>query len=59
MRFPETLRWASRAAEWLGAMIIALCAFMDDAKTAIWAPRRDHTRSDRLSLGFLVAASVP
>jgi hypothetical protein len=36
-----------------------LCAFMDDAKTAIWAPRRDHTPSDRLSLGFLVAASVP
>ena len=41
-------------------MIIALCAFMDDAKTCDLGRRVEITR-DRtgLSLGFLVATSVP
>ena len=32
--------------------------FIDDAITAIWTPRRDHTRSDGESLGLVVAESV-
>jgi len=39
----------------LGAVITTLWAFIDDAITAIWSPRRDHTRSDGESFGFVVA----
>jgi transposase len=42
----------------LGAMITALWAFIGDAITAIWSPRRNHTRSDHPLLGFPVAQSV-
>ena len=42
----------------LGAMISVLWAFIDDAITAIWSPRRDHTGSNRRLLRFLVAESV-
>jgi hypothetical protein len=42
-----------------GAMIAALWALIADAIAAIWSPHRDRTRSDRLSFGFLVAASGP
>ena len=42
----------------LGAIIAALWVVIDDAITAIESPHCDHMRSDRLSFGFLVAASV-
>jgi len=42
----------------LGAMIAALSVLIDDAITAMESPHCDHMRSDRLSFGFLVAASV-
>jgi transposase len=41
----------------LGAMI-TVWAFIEDAITPIWWPRRDQRRSDRPLLGFLVTASV-
>jgi hypothetical protein len=53
---PRTSRGRAVA---LGASIAALWALFDDAITPICSPRRDHARSDRLSFGFLVAASVP
>jgi transposase len=43
----------------LGAMIAAMFARIDDAITATESRHRRHTRSDRLSFGFLAAASVP
>jgi len=42
----------------LGVIIAALWVLIDDAITAIESPHCDHMRSDRLSFGFLVAASV-
>jgi hypothetical protein len=39
-------------------VITTLWAFIDDAITAIWSSRRDHTRSDGESFGFVVAKSV-
>ena len=41
-----------------GAMITAVWAFIDDAITTIWSPRRDHMRSDRPLLGLLVVESI-
>jgi transposase len=38
--------------------ITAMWAFIDDAITTIWSPRRDHTRSDRPLLGLLVVESI-
>jgi transposase len=42
----------------LGTVMAALWALVDDAITAAWSQRRDQTRSDRSSFGFLVATSV-
>jgi hypothetical protein len=42
----------------LGAVITTLWAFIDDAITAIWSPRRDHARSNCESFGLVVAESV-
>jgi transposase len=42
----------------IGAMIAALWTLIHDVRTDVRSPHRDHTRSDRLSFRFLLAASV-
>jgi transposase len=42
----------------LGAPLSGVWTLIDDAMTATWTQRRDHTRSDCLSFGFAVAESV-
>jgi transposase len=41
----------------LAAMIMAMCTLIVDVFATIWSPRRDHTRSDGESFGFVVAES--
>jgi transposase len=43
----------------LDALLSVLRTLIDDAITAAWSRRRDHTRSGRPLFGFVVAGSIP